>query len=524
MYTSEESTNLTDKCTYLQSLIPLLQADNNSLPDLKFKSNIGDLSTSIQFLYQLMEVHLPPLAKQVNDLIVPDVVHQYIKLRNNPEYNKSFSAIDTLASKLGEKVTSVFQLLKTSIQPEVEDLQNQIYDKVKELSKTNPEFGLTTSLELSTDFQRINFDDIINNFGGIDLIKTEFSEVTGIPDPTLNMDTLRFGFNRTKLSIENVNIDEEATIDNINRIAEYLKNANISSETIRTVYDTVMTSYNFNGLIVKSLGYIFDTNDYATGLLRDIDLIKTYMPVVDAMQHVPFNLPDTLKDRIYTNIDTVRNAAALIRFAIAVLMVRFSDAVIITKDLLNDKTTEQYLSNGGSLEDISKFLLVFYRDTELPNTGIPISVLEEHKEQVNKEFTSLTATMMMNKASIRKNALTLATKDVLQEYLLNTSQDRLPDGTTGERFAYEKQYLIKKCINKLDGGDDDNLEGSLFKFIIDLWYDNTIVATVHNLFGEEIMKQLSISKEISDSQLSLVDARVAAKIMAKFIVDNLCSK
>ena len=47
---------------------------------------------------------------------------------------------------------------------------------------------------------------------------------------------------------------------------------------------------------------------------------------------------------------------------------------------------------------------------------------------------------------------------------------------------------------------------------------------MHNLFGEEIMKQLSISKEISDSQLSLVDARVAAKIMAKFIVDNLCSK
>jgi hypothetical protein len=80
--------------------------------------------------------------------------------------------------------------------------------------------------------------------------------------------------------------------------------------------------------------------------------------------------------------------------------------------------------------------------------------------------------------------------------------------------------FVKKAVRKYGNDGDNNLENVLYDFIIDVWYQNTPVATAHKLFGEEAVKQLEIKPELSAQDADLIDITVFASLAAQFIADN----
>lgn len=111
---------------------------------------------------------------------------------------------------------------------------------------------------------------------------------------------------------------------------------------------------------------------------------------------------------------------------------------------------------------------------------------------------------------------------VLYDYLANTDPRKLPKGVDGKQFAKENAGVIKAFANKLEATSDRNLQNSLYEFVINIWHRNTPVATAHKLFGEEVVKQLSLKPSLESMDVKMIDTSVAVAIATDYLVNRLC--
>ena len=183
----------------------------------------------------------------------------------------------------------------------------------------------------------------------------------------------------------------------------------------------------------------------------------------------------------------------------------------------------EFEEQGGTRELLSKYVRINYlaSDRPIPARGIRMDDVIADKTRVEERFEADAAALNLRMATERHTATVRAIEEVLTDYLLNVDEVRRPEGLTADQFEKMHRADVRKACLNLTTTGDNNLENSLYDFVIGLWYANTPVAAAHKLFGEEVVAQLSINPELDSNTATIIDASVAAAIAAQFLVDNV---
>ena len=501
--------------------------DDAEWPRVTFKSSLVDLAQTVNTIGDLLELKLPMESQDIKEAntkqyIAQQVMHQYDELKTCPQHTAVFSTLNKIASSIGDNISSVFQVLQTSVQPEVESLRDQIDEKTKALIREDgTNVALLQDASLNTNFNTISFTNTLDEFGGAEEISRAFHDTTGY-EATNNINDLLAGINILQLRIDEVALGDEAIADIVSRVKEKVE-SRYSEEQIKELLSILTVSYDFQAFVAQHLSSVFHAR-LCNVLCDNIACVKTFEPLIETFRSTPFNLPDELLDQIHANIEVLNKVIVLMKYSILVFDKIFSNTLIINETTLHQENMNAFLEAGGTKDDIAKFIFVYYTTKHLmvPDTGIAKDEVQQYKDKVEEEFASLNTSYQINADSLRRATLVRAARDVLQEYLLNTEVTRLPEGVSPEQFAQDHKYLVDKCVNNLDVREDSHLENCLFTFIIELWHDHSVVRAAHELFGAETLRQLEVNPDLSDDQLQLIDARVAAALASKFVIENLC--
>ena len=517
-----------DDKAFTSALGPLLS--EGELPDLCFRSDLAEFSQAVDCLGDRMELSIPGnlTAEAEESVAITQVLDKYNALRDCPEHARYFSTIHAVASNLGERISNVFQILKSSVQPEVEDLKEQILAKSEDIMRENgTNVSLLQELELVKEFNQFDPDAVFNSFGGVQFVMDEYKALTGT-EATLNISALTYGLSVIRPTITTVQMTDEAKADCLERLLKMYANEGTGAaieDDVKKTFEMVTDNY-AGAELISFLHGVTVRNDFARDLQTAIGYTKSILPILEIVRKTPFNLPEEHVNQIHANIDTLMKVFSLMQLAIVILAYMFKDAVLIDEHTVCEQNYQKYLEQGGTKDDLAKFLFVFYtsKNIPLPNTGVSAEEIQAAKETANTEFSALNTSIELNANSLRRSTIVAAAKDILMAHIEGVSEDRLPEGMSVDTFVQDKKYLVQRCLNSIDVDENNHLENCLFSFVIDLWHEGTIVQTAHNLFGQETMKQLNISNDLSDEQLTLIDARVASELAASFIVDNLCCK
>lgn len=496
------------------------------LPDVIFKSSLVDVAQAVNTLGDLVELKvLPDHPEAEHDRIVHQVLKQYDALKSCPQHHAIFAMLNKVASSLGENIASVFQILQTSVHPEVEALHERVMEKVNLVFQENKDsMPLLRDPSENMTFDTVSFTSIIDSFGGLNEVLQTIRDMTGY-DPSLSLTDLATIVNIVQPQIDDLSIHEETKSDILRRVKEKFDGKEADSD-IEKMFLLLTDSYEFKTFVKKYLVNPTEGNDHAAMLQANIAAYMINMPMVEVFQSTPFNISDDLMDRLHANISRMQSVMHLLKYSICIFAQMFQNVLILSETLVNQDMLMKFYEQGGKKEDILRFIYIFYvsKNILVPSSGISMEEVQQEIPRVTEEFVKFQTTQQMNFASIRRDTFVTSLKDTLMEYLASVEESRLPEGMSLEMFVESKKYLVSQCANTLAVHDETYLENALFTFIIELWYDNTIIRTAHELFGTETLRQLEVSTELSEDQLRLVDARVAAALAAKFVVSQFCTK
>lgn len=504
------------------SFTPYLEMSLHDLPELSFKSGLNDISNSVDAIGNLVELCIPENKMQLSDkmeAIVNKTAITMEAMRNTQEYYPYFKSLDKLSSKLGENVLAIFNVLKDEVQPQVESLKEAVLKlRQEKLEADNKTVILTNNPKINTDFTTLDWDLYINRVGGPQHIVDEFKRITGGYGANFDFSDIRGALRH--LIVDEIKLDPKALADCQNRL-HTVSNV-VPAQEIDHLFEMILDPYTFSAALHSYTDKCLHTNLFA-------DCINTIVPVLDhqhdlvaRFKNIALNLPEEYIDKIHVNMDKLLDLQMVCAYEFMILRKHFGSAILIDKKTINKDLYPDFQSRKGDLDKLGKYLAVYMNASEVADTGVTIDQIEEVDDTLDENWTEMVASFTKNSNSILRQYNLLSLRDTLHTYLKSIPVDKLPEGMNNEQFYLLKKHLINAYCNALDANADNNLENVLYSFVIDTYYDGTMVGTAHRLFGTEMVNQIRNNNTLDDASYGLIDAKVAAAICATFIVNELC--
>ena len=515
-----------NECDSYSSLY-MLEQQLETLPRIFFRPEIVDVGQAVNTIGDAMEIRLPLSnlsEKEKAPIIARQVTETYNALKSCPEHSAAFAPLNKIANSIGANIINVFNVLRFNVKPEVDMLKDAIMGKTSEiLSAENLQALVSPTAEPNTDFYQVPWDAIINIFGGASNVIQSFKDLTGY-EPTFGEVDIRVALNTIMPTIGSLQIHPDTQTDILERVKQKTTNE-VQANMVDEVYKLLTESYTFQMFVAAQLQQISNSNTYASILRGNIAVLTDVYPIVELFKTTPLDVSGDLLEKIQENIGVVLNVCRLIAYQVVLLRKFYNSALIIDAQTINPDTLTSFAESGGTPRDIAIYLQVFYtsKSIPVPNIGISGTIVLEQKESAEQMFATQNSSYLLNATTLRNGAMIRAAKEILSDHILAADSTRLPENVSIDEFYNIKKYLIQATLSRLDINDDNHLENSLYDFVIQLWYDKTMVQTAHELFGSEMVRQMSLNDNLSQEDLALVDARVAATIAARFILKELCT-
>ena len=506
----------------------LLGDSLKTLPRIYFNPDVAEIATAVNAIGDAIEIRTEFSTGQndeTENAIARQVFESYDKLKLNPEFSSCFHPLSKLANNIGESIVGIFNLLRTSVRPEVEALRESVDARMAQLmDQENLTATVTPNTEINTDYTIMDWDSIINSQGGVAVLTSAISEYLNGYTPTAGMNDLTVLLNSSLLVIKDLAIDPDTAADIQSRVSQRLS-PTTDVQVVRDIMELVTSPYAFDRLVASHLRAALTTTDYASLLIKLMSVIVDFYPVVEVFKSTPLNVSDELLDDIQNNIEVLKKFTTICAYLILVMRNHYSGALVIDAKMLNGDTVEEFTNAGGTFEDISKYLQAFYfsgkKNIPIPFRGIAGADIIEKKETANAEYTQMAQTHLLQASSIRHAVMARALKSVLTDHIQSASSSRMPEQMSIDEFYHSKKHLVQRAMNRLDITEDQHLDNILYDFVLTLWYDGSMVKTAHELFGTEIIRQMEATSDLDSETLALVDARVAAAICANFLVKEI---
>ena len=488
--------------------------DPEALPNVKFKKNIAALSNVFYGINDCVDL------RSMFDEITPDnvvyqVTNRYNQLKACPEHRVYFAQLDQFANNIGVNILNTFNILSNSIKPEVDAL----VERINKLANAHLESREVVQPDMKVRAYDMDFDwdGLFEEFGGASQILVAFEEYFNMK-PAGTMTDVRViaggrDFDKETIDVPTDVIKQAFVKNDLGEKPEFIDDF---CEMVRTSWGVrQLTGRVMNALLRRN--HIGDT-------LQAIKETARYKKMIDTVLSFNYDVIDSVAERIEESAKILLKALYFVMYIAVILRKNAQDdKVIVIGPYVNPDVLPEFEEQGGTRELLSKYVRINYlaSDRPIPARGIRMDDVIADKARVEERFEADAAALNLRMATERHTATVRAIEEVLTDYLLNVDEVRRPEGLTADQFEKMHRADVRKACLNLTTTGDNNLENSLYDFVIGLWYANTPVAAAHKLFGEEVVAQLSINPELDSNTATIIDASVAAAIAAQFLVDNV---
>lgn len=500
--------------------IPIIGTEDfaKNAPELAINPAVTDLSNTVDLLHQRL-VMMQDNAK--TPVTAQSVIAEYSKMKHDPSNEFLFNRLNNTAASLGANICNVFNTIQYKIKPTVDTLQAKIEkmtaESMNEGEVVDDEGNTTTEVESS------DFDKIEGPMNGEDSINENFKAMSGFK-ADFNFRNIYLLYKTRRFAVDNIDMDDDTEKENLDR---FEAEENVTDGDAKLVWNLITNNRALSAYAYDLFADSALTGNYVKCMTNMSEAIDRVYPVLLKFQRFTLNTSDAVNEVFRKNLQKVFDVITTGAYTLMAIKNTYNknNALVIAGDgkkiLLNaDVAKEAHISNDAIIRHMR--VKYFKDDKPIPRNGVKAKEVKDNEEKEEQEFEKDKATKQIRTASKRRNAMSKAMSAVLYDYLANTDPRKLPKGVDGKQFAKENAGVIKAFANKLEATSDRNLQNSLYEFVINIWHRNTPVATAHKLFGEEVVKQLSLKPSLESMDVKMIDTSVAVAIATDYLVNRLC--
>lgn len=501
--------------------IPIIGNEDfaKNAPELAINPAVTDLNYTVDLLHQRL------VMLQDNDkkpVTAQSVIAEYTKMKHDPSNAFLFNKLNDVAASLGSNICNVFNTIQYKIKPTVDKLQAKIEKMTAEDMDSNEvvdDEGKTT-----TEVETSDFDKIEEPMNGEDSIQENFKAMSGLK-PDYNFRNIYALYKNKRFAVDNIDMDDETEKENLDRFETEEK---VSDEDAKLAWTLITNNRALSAYAYDLFADSALTGNYTKCMTNMAVAMDRVYPVLLKFQRFTLNTTDAVNEVFRTNLQKVFDVITTGAYTLMAIknVYNKNNAIVIAGDskkiLLNaDVAKDAHISNDAIIRHMR--IRYFKAEKPIPRDGVKAKEVKDNEEKEEQEFEKDKATKQIRTASKRRNAMSKAMSTVLYDYLANTDKSRLPKGMDGKQFAKENAGVVKAFANKLESTSDRNLQNSLYEFVINIWHRGTPVAAAHKLFGEEVVKQLSLKPSLESMDVKMIDTSVAVEIATDFLVNKLCT-
>jgi hypothetical protein len=504
---------------YLSSFVTQYTADKDVLPDIEFLDN-----SIFHPIHQYISdrIHLGIDSDSTEEMIISETISQIDTILSDTENADYVATLDKAANNLSMEVSKAFNTLRYEIAEEVDTLRELISEKVNEyLQKENASILIDGKTSTITDFTVVKWDNLrsMNYVQHIfDLVKTRFG--TDVSD--VNRGNVKYIRNKLIQSEhKTISLNDEikqSILDSIDRVVT-TRNADEIDDALDIIFNsTRYATYCKNLYNRMSVG-----NTVADDLAWVLDRVDLIHSTIKAFDHIVINISDESKATILQNLKCVEVTTTLAEYFILFCKnVQYKGKLIINKNMINNQELNEFSKNNGKAEDIGRYIRAYYHSTDIPVAGVSTSLVLSTKDKVNELITSSDVKIKSKARVLLAKSTANAYMHILNQYLLNLDDSRIPEGMTQKEFYQMKFYIINRTVDNINSSDE-NVEDALYRFLLETFYKNSIVQKLYVYMGKEYPKILTQYDNIDeDTVLKIVDNYVVAALVSEYLIAVHC--
>lgn len=522
----------------------MLCNDIERLNDTTIKTNDPQLMTAFQVITNSTLRNLKLSDKDLRGFtdsrkkaafIVRRVVDAYNATKKNTNLQPCFNIVNSAAGAIGENIGTAFSTLSGEVAKEADKVEKKIDSKteqtVQDQNSTEEADDKKNPNKKELKIKRVKWDALLNRFGGTEIIKSNLKDYTKIT-PTLNVDEAIAIGDSVNNTEEDINLDKETVNDVQNRVAENISVPADKEEELKEatadMYKVITSNYHMHNFMYNLYLKDLKNRRYGKAIVSFCRGVRTYLPILQAYQKTELNVSDHDFDKLHKNMDTVLMNFEIGAYAMASLRKRLyeNNTILMDEGVVNPDVEEKEADEGKPITEAA--MSVYYdgfcngSNDNIPTLGIKASDIRLYKDKAADIIRAKQLEMKANMARYQGRARQLATEQTLHAYLESIDDSFIPKGLTRSDFVRgHDNSSVQKVLHSMQASSDQNLQGLLYDFIIDVKYPNSKLKNINRMFSEtaaDVMREHE-ADGVDEKDLKMVDSTVAAKMAVQAIND-----
>lgn len=532
----------------------MLSNDIEKLSDTQIKTNDPQLKTALEVIVNstLRNLNLSDKdlagftdSRKRSALIVKRVTDAYNRAKKSTNLQPCFKVVNEVTRAIGGNICTAFSTLSGEIAKEANHVEKKIDNKAEQVIQNQN----STEAENTPDkknknakpndkqqkkelsLTRVKWDALLNRFGGAEIVKNNIKDYTKMT-PTLTVDDAIAVGDSVNNNEEDIDLDKETANDVQNRVAENISIPEDQEEEIKEataeMYKVITSNYHMHNFMYKLYLKDLKNRRYGKSILSFTQGVRKYLPILKAFKKTELNVNDNDFNKLHKNMDTVLMNFEIGAYAMASLRKKLyeNNTILMDSGVVNPDVEEKEAEEGNPVTEAA--MNVYYdgfcksNDDSIPTLGIKASDIRLYKDRAAEIVRAKQLEMQANMVRYQNKAKQIATEQTLHAYLESLDDSYIPKGLTRTDFVRgHDTSTVQRLLHNMQANSDQNLQGLLYDFIIDIKYPNSKLKSINRMFSEaaaEVMNQHE-ADGVDEEDLKMVDSTVATKMAIQAIND-----
>ena len=496
-----------------------------------------DLGHICQALSSNLSLTMPAgLSEEELTPLMVDNIDKYLASEDGARY---LEEIKQYSGILSSQINDAFNILKTQVAPEIDNLANQIELRAADyykLATTNNNFNDVDTYS-EPEFTVVNLDTFRSE-EAINCGNELVSKYMNNKVDTINGTTLRYMVDNFK-KFNHINI----TDDDIDRWTSFVLeklNKEDASDTfkkeVNSIIKTAFNLYEFNKLKDTIINKDMRSGKFNEDAIKNASAFITLSPLFNQLDNAVDFIDDTNLIKFKENIDILNDLKKVSIVLLALASERYNDCVAIGSKMLNLSGFTKFQENGGTKEDISNYIRLHHNHNQedvlysqvmhndLPATGISVETLVSNLDYTREKITTLNKGVESQLQTVANDCVKKAFDSVLRDYIADVENNHpeMISSMTPHQFGINARKLVPTITYNLVRFEKDNIVDGIYEFYLKLWYKDSLVSNIYYRLGAVLVDTINnTEEEINEEAMESAHFTVMSDILSDFITNTM---
>lgn len=498
----------------------LMLQNVSSLPDIRISAKSGLINL---FNELVGKVSLRLESDATDKEIVSETMSIIESMLNDPDYANLTADIQRAANALSKEVSQAFYTLRGPLHDQVSSISAEVRSRTdNNLRIQGAESLIAEDATPSVDFAIVNWGNLKNMAYATSILDT-VNAMTGLKGYDIERGDLQYARKamQKQEGFQIIELNKEIKDELIQLINKVVNSREI--DELADTFEIFLSPSRFTGYCNNMHRYSGVTDDLAGACAWVLNRVELVRSVTKAINTIPLNLSDQTKESLFSNLKKIEAVATLGEYFLLYCRERmFKDKLILNSNMINNEELVKFRNQGGTVEDIAYYLRVFHKQAPVPFDGVATERILGRRQDVKEQIKQADGKLQMRKKIIMGKAVYGAYVDTLTSYLQNLGEEVLPEGVSAKDFFKENFFRVKYTAERLHGSDD-NIEDALYTFLLDTWYDKTLVKTLFSYMGREYAKMIQQYDNLDEGDMiKLTDNLIVSSLVSEYLMRMHC--